>query len=152
VIDSARIHIRAGDGGHGLISFRREKYEPRGGPDGGDGGRGGDVVLAASGQVNGLGQFRYKKEYKADKGSNGGASKKHGRNGIDLVLRVPPGTIAKDGTTGEVIGEVMEEEATLRIARGGKGGRGNVHFDAGNQAPYISETGQRGEEVWIDLG
>jgi GTP-binding protein len=102
--------------------------------------------------VNGLGQFRYKKEYRADRGGNGAGAKKHGRNGADLELRVPPGTIARDATSGDLIGEVMEEGARLRIAHGGKGGRGNQHFATpSNQAPYISETGQRGEEVWVEL-
>jgi GTP-binding protein len=152
VIDSARIHIRAGDGGHGLINFRREKYVPRGGPDGGDGGRGGDVVLIARESINGLGQFRYKKEYKAQAGGNGAGGKKHGKNGADLVLAVPPGTIARDGLSGDFLGEVTDVDQTLLIARGGKGGRGNVHFATpSNQAPYISETGQRGEERWVEL-
>ena len=152
MIDSAQIQARAGDGGHGLISFRREKYAPRGGPDGGDGGRGGDVVLVADHAVNGLGQFRYKKLYRAESGVNGAGAKKHGRSGIDLKLRVPPGTIAKDGANGEVIGELVEAGSRMRIAMGGKGGRGNVHFATpSNQAPYISETGQRGEERRIDL-
>ena len=121
MIDVARIQVKAGDGGHGLISFRREKYVPRGGPDGGDGGRGGDVILIADNAVNGLGQFRYKKLYKAFTGGNGAYSKKHGRNGADLELRVPPGTIARDSVTGEIVGELTDLGARLRIAVGGKG-------------------------------
>ena len=150
MIDFAHIQVRAGDGGHGLISFRREKYVPRGGPDGGDGGRGGDIVLVADHAVNGLGQFRYQKLYRAERGGNGVGAKKHGRNGADLELKVPPGTIVKKD--GEVIGELVDEGSTLVVARGGKGGRGNVHFATpSNQAPYISETGQRGEEAALDL-
>jgi GTP-binding protein len=152
LIDSAHISVKAGDGGHGLINFRREKYVPRGGPDGGDGGRGGDVVLVADRAVNGLGQYRYKKLYSATRGGNGAGGKKHGKNGPDLELRVPPGTIAKSAATGEVIGELVEEGMKLRIAIGGKGGRGNTHFATpSNQAPYISETGQQGEDVRVDL-
>jgi GTP-binding protein len=152
LIDVARIQVKAGDGGHGLISFRREKYVPRGGPDGGDGGKGGDVILVADNAVNGLGQYRYKKLYKAVTGGNGAYSKKHGRNGADLELRVPPGTIARDTATGEIVGELTDLGARLRIAVGGKGGRGNQHFATpGHQAPYISETGQRGEEVTVEL-
>jgi GTP-binding protein len=152
VIDSAYIQVRAGDGGHGLINFRREKYVPRGGPDGGDGGRGGDVVLVADNAVHGLGQFRYQKLYRAERGGNGGGAKKHGKNGADLELKVPPGTIARDSATGEIVGELVEEGARLQVAAGGRGGRGNVHFATpSNQAPYISETGQRGEERRIDL-
>lgn len=152
MIDSAYIQVRAGDGGHGLINFRREKYVPRGGPDGGDGGRGGNVILVADHAVHGLGQFRYQKQYRAERGGNGGGAKKHGRNGADLELKVPPGTIARDSETGDVIGELVEEGARLVVATGGRGGRGNVHFATpSNQAPYISETGQRGEERRIDL-
>ncbi len=152
MIDSAHIEVRAGDGGHGLISFRREKYVPRGGPDGGDGGRGGNVVLVVDRAVNGLGQFRYKKQHRADHGGNGAAAKKHGRNGADLELRVPPGTVVRDSATGEVVGELTEEGVRLRIAVGGKGGRGNTHFATpSNQAPHISESGQRGEEIRVDL-
>ncbi len=144
--------MKAGDGGHGLINFRREKYVPRGGPDGGDGGRGGDIILVADRAVNGLGQFRYKKLHAAVRGANGAGGNKHGKNGIDLELKVPPGTIAKVTETGEVLGELVEEGMRLRIAMGGKGGRGNQHFATpSNQAPYISETGQRGEEVKVDL-
>lgn len=152
MIDAAHIKVKAGDGGHGLIGFRREKYVPRGGPDGGDGGRGGDVILVADRGVNGLGQYRYRKLYAAERGGNGAGGKKHGKNGADLELAVPPGTIAKDSSTGEVVGELVEEGMKLRVAAGGRGGRGNVHFATpSNQAPYISETGQRGEEVEIDL-
>jgi GTP-binding protein len=150
VIDHAEIQARAGDGGHGLISFHREKFVPRGGPDGGDGGRGGDVVLVASPSVNGLGAFRYKRQYRAERGGNGTKNKKHGKNGADLELAVPPGTLVR--RDGEMIGELVREGDRLVIARGGKGGRGNTHFASpSNQAPYISETGQRGEEGAFSL-
>jgi GTP-binding protein len=152
MIDRVQIRAKAGDGGHGLISFHREKFVPRGGPDGGDGGRGGDIVLVADHAVNGLGAFRYQKQYKAERGGNGAANKKHGRNGASLELRVPPGTIARNPDSGDVLGELVDEGATLVIAHGGKGGRGNQHFASpSNQAPYISETGQRGEELLVEL-
>ena len=97
MIDRADIRVKAGDGGHGLISFHREKFVPRGGPDGGDGGRGGDVILVADPAVNGLGAFRYKRTYAAVRGGNGAKNKRHGKNGADIELRVPPGTIVRDG-------------------------------------------------------
>ena len=150
MIDRAEIHVRAGDGGHGLISFRREKFVPRGGPDGGDGGRGGDVILIGDSRVNGLGAYRFKRQYKAERGGNGGKARKHGRNGADLELPVPLGTIVRRDD--EVIGEIVAEGQRLVVARGGKGGRGNVHFATStNQAPYISESGQRGEEATLQL-
>jgi GTP-binding protein len=152
LIDRVSIQVMAGDGGHGLISFHREKFVPRGGPDGGDGGRGGDVVLVADHAVNGLGAFRYQKQYKADRGGNGAAKKKHGRNAADRELKVPTGTIVRNADTGEVIGDLIDESAHVIVAHGGRGGRGNPHFASpGNQAPHISETGQRGETFRLEL-
>ncbi|MBI5284261.1 MAG: GTPase ObgE [Chloroflexi bacterium] len=152
MIDRAEIHVRAGDGGHGLISFHREKFVPRGGPDGGDGGRGGDVVLVADRAVNGLGQYRHRKQHSAVRGGNGASNKKHGRNGADLELRVPPGTIARNATTQEVIADLASEGERVIVARGGRGGRGTQHFATpANQAPHMSETGQRGEDLRIEL-
>ncbi|MDE3094449.1 MAG: GTPase ObgE [Chloroflexota bacterium] len=152
MIDRADVHLTAGDGGHGLISFHREKFVPRGGPDGGDGGRGGNVVLAVDPAVHGLGGFRYRRQYRAARGGNGAKNKKHGSNGEDLTLRVPPGTTVRMAGTGEVIGDLLHEGDRLIVARGGRGGRGNVHFATPtHQAPYISETGQRGEDVRVEL-
>jgi GTP-binding protein len=152
LIDRADIRVKAGDGGHGLISFHREKFVPRGGPDGGDGGRGGDVILVADPAVNGLGAFRYKRTYAAVRGGNGAKNKRHGKNGSDIELEVPPGTIVRDAATGEVIDDLASEGDRLIVARGGRGGRGNQHFATPtNQAPYISETGQRGEERELTL-
>ncbi|MDP9237467.1 MAG: GTPase ObgE [Chloroflexota bacterium] len=152
MIDHAEIQASAGDGGHGLISFHREKFVPRGGPDGGDGGRGGNVLLIADNAMNGLGLFRYQKQYRAERGGNGTKNKKHGRNGRDLELRVPTGTIAKNATTGELIADLKTEGDRLVIAHGGRGGRGNTHFASpSNQAPHVSETGQHGEELRIEL-
>ncbi len=125
---------------------------PRGGPDGGDGGRGGNVVLVADRAVNGLGLFRHRKQFQADRGGNGAANKKHGKNGTDLFLKVPPGTIAVRTDTQEVIADLAAEGQRVVVANGGKGGRGNTHFASpSNQAPHISETGQRGEELAIEL-
>ncbi len=150
MIDHAEIHVKAGDGGHGLISFHREKFVTRGGPDGGDGGRGGSVVLVADRAVNGLGQYRYKRNHAAAPGGNGAAKQKHGKNGRELLLPVPPGTIIR--SDGEIIGDLTHEGDRLVLAQGGRGGRGNQHFASpSNQAPRISETGQRGEERSVHL-
>lgn len=150
MIDQAEIHARGGDGGHGLISFHREKFVTRGGPDGGDGGHGGSVIMVADPGVNGLGQFRYQKQYAAERGGNGAAKKKHGKNGSDLELRVPPGTIAREGDT--IIGELMVVGQRLVVAHGGKGGRGNTHFASPvHQTPHISETGEHGDDRRIVL-
>ena len=152
MIDRADIRVTAGDGGHGLISFHREKFVPRGGPDGGDGGRGGNVVLVADRAVNGLGALRYKRQYRAERGGNGTKNKKHGRNGADLELQVPPGTVVRNAADGEPIGDLAQEGDRLIVAQGGRGGRGNTHFATPtNQAPYISETGQRGEDLRLEL-
>ena len=152
MIDQADIRVNAGDGGHGLISFHREKFVPRGGPDGGDGGRGGDVILVADEAVNGLGELRFKRQFRAERGGNGAKNKKHGRNGASIELRVPPGTIARDASTGDVLAELTAPAERAVVARGGRGGRGNQHFATpSNQAPYISETGQRGEERRLRL-
>lgn len=152
LIDRVTIQVMAGDGGHGLIAFHREKFVPRGGPDGGDGGRGGDVVLVADHAVNGLGKFRYQKQYRGERGGNGASNRKHGRAGAALVLPVPTGTVVKNAETGEIVGDLIEEGARLVIAQGGRGGRGNQHFASpSNQAPHISETGQRGESLRLAL-
>ena len=145
MIDRAEIRVRAGDGGHGLIGFRREKFVPRGGPDGGDGGHGGDVILVVDPRVNGLSQFRFKREYAAGRGGNGGNARKHGKKGAALKLRVPPGTIVR--RDGELIGDLTRTGEKLLVAKGGKGGRGNTHFvSPTNRAPHMSESGQKGEQ------
>ena len=150
MIDRAEIRVRAGDGGHGLIGFRREKFVPRGGPDGGDGGRGGDVVVVADPRVNGLAQYRFSREYAAGRGGNGGNAKRRGKNGAALKLRVPPGTLVR--RNGEVVGDLVQPGERLIVARGGKGGRGNTHFvTPTNQAPHVSESGQRGESFTIQF-
>lgn len=152
MIDQIQIRVKGGDGGHGLISFHREKFVPRGGPDGGDGGRGGDVTLVAEPSLNGLGQLRHGCEYCAGEGGNGAKNKKHGRSGANLELEVPSGTIVRDTKTGAAIGELLRSGDRLVVAGGGRGGRGNTHFARStNQAPYVSETGQRGEGRLLDI-
>ena len=153
--DRARIFVQAGDGGDGAATFRREKYVPRGGPDGGDGGRGGHVYLVADRHLNTLLPFRERRYFKAERGGNGGPSRRHGRNGRDLIVRVPPGTVVRteiDGKTYEV--DLAAPGMRLLAARGGKGGLGNVHFATPtNQVPRIAELGEPGEarELELDL-
>jgi GTPase len=152
MIDRAEIQVAAGDGGHGVISFHREKFVPRGGPDGGDGGRGGDIVLVVDSGVNGLGLYRHKRQYRAERGGNGAKNKKRGRDGAPLELRVPPGTIARDAESGDQIVDLGTDGGRFIVAHGGRGGRGNQHFASpSNQVPHISETGQHGEHLRVDL-
>lgn len=151
-IDSAKIHVKAGDGGNGVISFRREKYVPKGGPDGGDGGDGGSVYLVADSNLSTLLDFRYAHRYKAERGAHGQGSRKSGLSGNDVVIKVPCGTLVKDAETGDVIADLVEHGAKVLVAKGGKGGRGNQHFATPtNRAPRHAEPGQPGEERWIEL-
>ncbi|MCA9470749.1 MAG: GTPase ObgE [Nitrospirales bacterium] len=146
-IDQARILVKAGSGGHGACSFRREKYVPRGGPDGGDGGDGGNVLLKASTRVATLLDFRYQRHYEAPSGLPGQGSNKFGSTGEDIIIPVPVGTIVKDGHTEEILADLVEDQQTIVIAHGGKGGRGNSHFATStNRAPRQFETGTPGEE------
>ncbi|HJZ49940.1 MAG TPA: GTPase ObgE [Roseiflexaceae bacterium] len=151
--DRAQIMVQAGDGGDGSASFRREAHVPRGGPDGGDGGRGGHIYLLADQHLNTLLPFREQRRFKASRGGNGGGSRKHGRDGQDLIVRVPPGTVARTTIDGEIY-EVDLAAPGMRLlaARGGKGGLGNVHFATStHQVPRIAELGQPGEAYEIDL-
>lgn len=153
-IDYARIHVEAGDGGHGCVSFRREKFAPMGGPDGGDGGKGGDVIAIGDENVNTLIQFRYNKMYKAEKGVNGGGKNQSGAYGKDLFIKVPLGTeicvIEEDGK--RKLGEVTAHDQEFIIVKGGHGGKGNSHFTtATNQAPRKATDGQVGEIYDIEL-
>jgi len=151
-IDRAKIYVKAGDGGRGIVSFRREKHVPRGGPDGGNGGRGGNVVLHADSHLTTLMDYHYKRHYKAEKGQPGGSANKTGRDGEDVVLKVPCGTVVYDAETGKMLGELVEPGASLVVARGGKGGRGNAAFvSSTNRAPRVAEPGIPGEERWIVL-
>jgi len=154
MIDRVRIHVQAGKGGDGSLSFRREKYVPKGGPDGGDGGKGGSVILEVDPSLSTLAHFRRKRYYRAENGGHGSGSKKHGANGADLVILVPAGTVVRkaDNGEGEVIADLTEEGQRVVVAKGGHGGRGNVHFATStNRAPRIAEKGEVGEEVDLDL-
>jgi len=146
-IDEAKIRVKAGDGGNGCVAFRREKYVPRGGPSGGDGGRGGDVVMEASERHNTLVHFRFNPEYNAERGRHGEGSNRTGRDGQDVILKVPVGTIVYDEGTGEKIHDFSSVDDRMIIARGGRGGRGNAQFATStHQAPREHEPGRPGEE------
>lgn len=151
--DRATISLKAGDGGDGMATFRREAHVPRGGPSGGDGGRGGHVFLLADAGLNTLLKFQFERRFVAEKGGNGGRNRMHGRNGKDLVITVPPGTIARatiDGETYEI--DLEAPGMRLQVARGGKGGLGNVHFATSTyQVPRIAELGEPGQELEVEL-
>jgi GTP-binding protein len=151
-IDEAKIYVAAGGGGEGMISFRREKYVPRGGPDGGDGGRGGDVVLEADPNLTTLQDYRYRAHYRAGRGAHGSGSNRTGADGEDVLLRVPVGTVVRDAQTAELLGDLTEPVLRLTVARGGRGGRGNARFaTATRQAPQEAESGTPGEERTLRL-
>ena len=151
-IDEAKIFVRGGNGGNGCISFRREKYIPKGGPDGGNGGNGGSVVIRADRQLNTLLDFKYRRHYDGERGEHGRGKKQDGRWGKDVVLKVPCGTIVRDSQTGEIIADLVEHGQEMVAARGGKGGRGNAEFATStNQAPRIAEPGTSAEEREIAL-
>jgi GTPase len=146
-IDEARIRVKAGDGGNGCMAFRREKFVPRGGPSGGDGGRGGDVVMESSERHNTLVHFRFNPEHKAERGRHGEGSNCTGRDGDHLVLKVPVGTALYDEETGELVHDFAHPDERIVVARGGRGGRGNQHFATPtHQAPREHEAGRSGEE------
>ena len=149
--DHTRIFVKAGDGGAGALSFRHEKYVPRGGPDGGNGGRGGHVLLEVSEQLNTLQDYRFKHHFAAAAGGRGGGSRRHGKDGPDLILKVPPGTVVKDDT-GAVLADLVAVRQQLRVAAAGRGGRGNASFkSATRQTPRFAELGEPGEARWLDL-
>jgi GTP-binding protein len=151
-IDQVVIHVKAGKGGDGMVHFRREKFVPQGGPDGGDGGKGGDVVFEVKPTLNTLSSFRQNQKFKADPGVNGGPSQMTGRNGKDLIINVPPGTVLFDAETGELIGDLTEPGQKLIICKGGRGGRGNQHFATSrNQVPRTAEKGEPAEERSLRL-
>jgi GTP-binding protein len=151
-VDVAKIYVKAGDGGHGCVSFRREKYVPFGGPDGGDGGRGGDVIFKVDVNMRTLLDFKYQKKYEAQRGENGGTNNKFGKDGEDLVIKVPAGTVIKDAETERVIADLVEEGQEFVVCKGGRGGRGNTRFATPTrQAPNFAEPGMPGEEKWITL-
>ncbi len=151
-VDEAMIRVDAGDGGNGIVSFRREKYIPRGGPDGGDGGDGGSVYLKADANLNTLVDYRYTRHYMAERGQNGGTADCTGGAGADLVLRVPVGTRVTDTATGELLGDLRSEGDTIVVARGGRHGFGNTHFKSStNQAPRQRTLGSKGEKRQLKL-
>lgn len=151
-IDRAKVHIKAGDGGNGKVSFHREKYVSAGGPDGGDGGKGGDVVFIADEGLRTLIDFKYKRKYEAEPGEHGGAGNCSGKSGKELVIKVPPGTIVKDETTGRILADIKKLGERVIIAKGGKGGAGNQHFATPTrQVPSFAKPGNPGEEYQVEL-
>lgn len=151
-IDEVNITVISGHGGAGCVSFRREKYIPKGGPDGGDGGKGGDVVIIASSRLNTLLDLKYNKINAAKKGQPGRGKNCHGKDASDLVINVPIGTVIKDAETGEELADLIEDEATYLAARGGRGGKGNAHFTSStHRAPRFAQPGEEGEERDLKL-
>ena len=149
--DRAKIYVRSGKGGDGHVSFRREKYVPAGGPDGGDGGKGGDIVFVVDDNISNLIDFRYKRKYVAEKGQNGGGKNCSGRNAPDLVVKVPRGTVVKEIKSGRILADLSTDEPAI-IAHGGKGGRGNAHFATSTrQIPKFAKPGFRGDEYEVML-
>ena len=150
--DYTKINVKAGDGGNGCSAFRREKFVPFGGPAGGDGGKGGDIILKADPGLRTLIDFRYQTHYKAKRGEHGEGSSMHGRSADDQILRVPVGTIVKDADSGRVVADLIEPGQEVIVAKGGRGGRGNKHFKSGkNTAPTLAENGDLGENKWLIL-
>lgn len=151
-LDEVEITVRSGKGGDGMVHFRRELYVPRGGPDGGDGGRGGSVILQVDPSMRTLYTFRFKKQFVADDGKPGGSNQRSGKGATDLILKVAPGTLVYDARTSELVGDLTETVQQLEVAKGGRGGRGNQHFaNSRNQAPRIAEKGAPGEEKSLRL-
>jgi len=151
-IDEATIDVRSGKGGDGMVHFRREKYVPRGGPDGGDGGRGGDVVLEVRATLNTLSAFRHTRRYIAEDGKGGGSQNRYGRGAADLVVPVPPGTVVYDAESGDLLGDLTAPDQRLVVCKGGRGGRGNTHFKSSiNQVPRTAEKGEPCQEKRLRL-
>ncbi len=151
-VDEAKFFVKAGDGGNGCVSFRREKFVPKGGPNGGDGGKGGDVYLVADRQLRSLIDFRYRSHFKAERGSNGQGSDKHGKGGKDTSLKVPLGSVIKDAESGEVLVDLVQDGQVFLAAKGGKGGYGNTRFATStNRAPRKATSGKPGEEYWLKI-
>jgi GTP-binding protein len=151
-VDYVEIEVAAGNGGHGCVSFRREKYIPKGGPDGGNGGKGGDIVALADPHLTTLLDYRYQRHYKAENGQPGSGALKTGQSGQDTILRFPVGTIITDFENGQLVADLDEPDAKAIIAKGGRGGYGNTHFKSSvNQAPRIAQDGQHGEQKRISL-
>lgn len=151
-VDQVKIYVKGGDGGNGMVAFRREKYVPKGGPAGGDGGKGGDVVFVVDEGLRTLMDFRYQRHFKAPRGEHGMSKNQHGKNAEDLIVKVPPGTVVIDDETKEVIADLTEHGQRFVVAKGGRGGRGNTRFaTASNPAPEIAENGEPGQERYVTL-
>ncbi|GEB76357.1 GTPase ObgE [Sporolactobacillus inulinus] len=151
-VDQVNVFVKGGDGGNGMVAFRREKYVPDGGPAGGDGGKGADVIFEVNEGLRTLMDFRYKRHFKGKKGENGRTKNQHGKSAAPLVVQIPPGTVVKDRQTGQVLADLTENGQRQVIAAGGRGGRGNTRFSTpANPAPYISENGEPGEEREVQL-
>ncbi|MEC0203498.1 GTPase ObgE [Paenibacillus lautus] len=151
-VDKAKVYVKGGDGGDGLIAFRREKYVPEGGPAGGDGGKGGDVIFRVDEGLRTLMDFRYQKHFKAKRGEKGRNKSQHGANADSMIVRIPPGTVLTDDDTGEVIGDLTRHGQQVVVARGGRGGRGNIRFATpNNPAPELAENGEEGEERYVTM-
>ncbi len=152
LIDEAKFHVKAGDGGNGCVSFRREKYVPKGGPNGGDGGNGGSVIIRASDSLHSLIDFKYRSHFKAEKGQHGMGKDRHGRNGKDCVMLVPVGSVIKDSETGERLADLVRQGDSLIAAKGGAGGLGNRHFASGsNRTPRFATDGREGDQKWLKI-
>lgn len=150
--DKAKIFIQSGDGGDGMIGFRREKHVPYGGPSGGDGGSGGSVIFTVSPHLNSLIRFRKQVHYRAEPGKHGNTKRRTGANGDDVIIPVPPGTVIRDAETGDLLADMIEGDQEVRVLKGGRGGRGNIHFaNSVNQAPRIAERGEPGIEMWVTM-
>lgn len=150
--DYAKVNVKAGDGGNGIVAFRREKYVPKGGPAGGDGGKGGSIILRADEGLRTLIDFRYQTHYKGKRGDHGSGAKQHGRSADDIVLRVPVGTVVRDADTKKLLGDLRYHGQEIVVAQGGRGGRGNARFvSSTHRAPAFAENGEKGEERWITL-
>lgn len=150
--DRAKIYVKSGDGGDGMISFRREKYVPLGGPDGGDGGHGGDILFVTNPNLNSLVRFHRSNHFRAEDGTHGNPKRQTGASGSDLRLEVPVGTVIRDADTGELLADLTEPDQEVLILSGGRGGRGNIHFaNSRNRAPRLAERGEPGEELWLTL-
>lgn len=150
--DRAKIYVRSGNGGDGMISFRREKFVPHGGPDGGDGGKGGDILFRANPNLNSLVRFHRGNHFRAEHGVHGRPSRKTGAQGNSFLLEVPIGTIIRDAKTGDLLADIIHEDQEVVVLAGGRGGRGNIHYASSrNQAPRLAERGEPGEEMWLEL-
>ena len=147
-VDYVRIHVKAGDGGRGCVSFRREKYVPKGGPNGGDGGRGGHVIIKATSELSTLLDLRYRRAYRAERGGHGMGKSMHGKNGENLIIPVPVGTVIKNADTGEMIADLSSDGSYHIVARGGRGGLGNAHFATPvRRVPMFAQPGEEGDEL-----